>query len=386
MKNRMYKSCLLLLALAVLLPQARGQELTPEARMKLNVMERSAVPTPRNFAKPLLASQLRVSGKIVTKKTGILECWTDKSCMVMNMPLLNQMDERVDQAVWEARPFGCYDASIVSVIVAAMANRHPAFGKIPLGWRVGQFLDIKPGIGGNGQPAPQEVKQLSYEYGLAINRSKAAEAAKAKGQTPVFQYPSEQPLYFHEVVWTLSNTINEKCNPKEYGNCSEVTNKYGHGFRRFLTASDSLTNESVIARMRAGYVMMIAYARYRPVVKVEKGLKKVSFVGAAANNGYSPHKVVFIGFNEGEKYPLVINDVGNGQQYKVRLTTDLSSRAFSERGNPSATFGKPLFTYPTPVKIYLEYEGEGEGINQQVFFVEHVDGLRVLNASDKFPQ
>ncbi len=349
------------------------------------------IPTPKDFGKPLTAAEVGMVNVIAPKQKGILACATEKKCRVMNMPLLWQSDPLIDAGFEPEKGVGCYDTSIVSVIIAAMANRNPAIPKVSLNWRLQKFMNIQPGIGGNGKPAPKAVKQLSYEYSVVKARGNAAAAAAAKNQAPVFKVPEEQPIYFHEVIWALNGgKINENCNPSIYSDCdtSDVSNKYGHAFYRNLTPNDNITNEYIIEKMKAGYVMMIGFSRYRPLVEVDNGVKKVTFVGAGgdfANPGPSPHKVVFIGFDEGSKFPLLINDVGNGQQYYVRLSSDLSTRTFSVRGNGPPSFGRKQITYPTPVKIYIEYKGLGEGINRPVFFLEQIDGLRIVNANEKLP-
>jgi len=370
------------------------------------------VPTTMDPVQP--ATNVEVG--LIGKQKGILSCATDKDCRVMGMPLLWQSDPRVDAGFEPEKGVGCYDTSIVSVIIAAMFNRHPSIPKVPIGWRVRKFMDIQPGIGGNGAKAPKEIKQLSYEYSVVHARAAAVAAAKAKNQTPVFKVPDEQPIYFHEVLWALNGgKVNENCKPDVYGNCTEVSNKWGHSFYKWLVPSDNnvVTDQYIIDKMKAGYVMMIAYSRYIPIVKLDNnGKKTVDYeqanitvenvpilsgpggikVGMAPRATYSPsnHKVVFIGFNEGKKYPLLINDVGTGTQYWARLSTDLWQRKFTLRGGGLAAGTIPntpaLINYPRDVKIFLEYEGQEEASNSMAYFVQHVDGLRILNSNEKIPQ
>lgn len=392
--------CLIAVAFVSLTVQASGQSLDMTG----------FVPTTTDFRQPAVNADVGMIGK----EKGILVCPTDNNCRVMGMPLLWQSDPRVDAGYEPEKGVGCYDTSIVSVIIAAMYNRHPSIPKVPVGWRVRKFMDIQPGIGGNGEKAPKEIKQLSYEYSVVHARAAAVAAAAAKNQAPVFKVPDEQPIYFHEVLWALNGgKVNENCKPEVYTNCTEVSNKWGHSFYKWLVPSDNnvVTDQYVIDKMKAGYVMMIAYSRYIPLVGLDKnGKKTVDYayanvtienvpilsgpggikVGMAPRPKYSPslHKVVFIGFNEGKKYPLLIQDVGDGMQYWARLSTDLWQRNFALRGGgPPGTPATPsLINYPRDVKVFLEYEGQEKTPNSMAYFVQHVDGLRILNSNEKVPK
>jgi hypothetical protein len=311
----------------------------------------------------VVASPARLHGRI----EGILDCDAmGRICVVRNMPHLVQSDPRVVSDVREMGGAGCYDTSIVTVALTALANR--AKGLQPAG-RTRFFEDI------DGTPAmPKEVAQLSQQYRW-VKQYQSERALAAKGQ---YSGRIVQPLYFDEVLADFGK-IGQSCDPYTFGACGEpVSNGAGNAFRTFVRG-DEITNEYVIGRMKAGYVMMIAYARYQPVD--QQGPQ--TFVRK------SQHKVVFAGFQPG-KYPLLVNNVGDGRMMRARLTTDLSDRlvgpvaiedltedALRRKGEiAKVRHMNPRPVYPLPTHVFLEFEGE-RAVNEQVYFIEHVDGLRI---------
>lgn len=59
-----------------------------------------------------------------TPAVSILACNpVGTTCTVQMMPALCQTDPRIDTDVTDMGPPGCYDTSIVSVAIAALANR-----------------------------------------------------------------------------------------------------------------------------------------------------------------------------------------------------------------------------------------------------------------------
>src|SRR5204862_2314627 len=95
------------------------------------------------------------------------------------------------------------------------------------------------------------------------------------------------------------------------------------------------------------------------------------------NNIGSLHKVPFSGFQLGP-YPLRINDVGNGHQYRVRLSTCLSDMQFDPPPNVNTSSIKSVkFNSDFVGKAFLIYEGDDNKPATSVFFVEHIDGLRI---------
>lgn len=306
--------------------------------------------TAKNFGSALKKSEIPKG----TTDKGILSCNALGGCSVRNMPLLLQTDALIPSSLSHYAAVGCYDTSTVSVIIAALANRSSS-SPAPAG-RTKQFMSISA-VQLPGTTIPKEVRQLTWQYGNAKQQDDGAKNFKGK---------VIQRFYFHEVLADFGK-VNEDCDPYTYGSCMSTTNSSGHAFWEVVGYSPwndaTWTNEQIIKKMQAGYAMMIAYGRFDPLISQDKrtGKPVVDFKKS------SQHKVVFIGFQPG-KYPLLINDVGNGQQYRVRLSTDLSPRGFNKIGP---------HRYPTETKIFLEYEGAPLGAKDQVFFVEHVNGFRL---------
>ena len=357
----------------VLSPELTGQSWKSMAQRRLDprVVNRNSLfkPTAKTYGLPM-----KVGNSIGPPKIkGILQCnQNETTCTVMHMPLLWQTDPLIDSDVQDMGPWGCYDTSILTVILTDLANRDKSL--VPqLKNRSKTLEDIPAGIGGNGQPATKEIKQLSQEYRWAKQGGKGVQQ---NGKTV-------QPFYFHEVVADLGK-INELCDPYTYGNCSEASNSIADASRTFIK-TENITSEYIKNLMKSGYAVMIAYARYNPVVSQNTaGGLDVRF------ELDSLHKVVFSGFQSGD-YALTINDVGNGQRYRVRLSSDLSGRNFAVNSLPQNGLKPPTGSkaskannviYPSDTKIFLEYEGTGQGENDQVFFIQHVDSMRITPAGN----
>src|SRR5258708_6543 len=271
---------------------------------------------------------------------GILACnLAGTTCRVRNMPLISQGDPRVSPEVLYMGNYGCYDASIVTVTIAALANRAKA---LQLSGRTKIFDEL------TGYKMPKEIAQLSQQYRWAAvhhQETVMQEHGNFKGKIV-------QPLYFDEVLADFGK-IQQSCDPYTYGNCTApVSNNEGNAFRTFVS-TENITNEYVINLMRSGYVVMIAYGRYEP--SLEEGPQKFVFK--------SRHKVVFSGFQPG-KYPLLINEVGRSQQVRARLTTDLSERTvgLGSHGpevrstatliHPIRPINPPFASYPPPPQSF----------------------------------
>ncbi len=343
---------------------------TTHAQIKVNqkiTKDPSLKPTPRNFAVPVSIPRLSAV------KKGILECGPGGlNCTVMNMPLLNQMDPRLDKDVRDVGPWGCYNTAIVTVILTALANRNKLAAQLKK--RTKLFDEIPAGLGERGQTIPKEVAQLSQAY----RWWKQDMADVVKDGKPV------QVHYFSEVLADLG-PIKETCDPYIFWGCAEASNSFGHSFIKDLANSSvALTNEYIKTLMDSGYVLLIAYDRYNPVVITEGDRQGQGKLSTKVSFKFdSHHKVVFSGYQPGS-YPLLINDVGNGQQFRVRLATNLSERQYFAR-DASGKLGTANFKlniqYPTTTQTFLEYEGTGKGINEQVFFVVHLDALKVIPAN-----
>jgi hypothetical protein len=306
------------------------------------------VPTPSHFAHP-------VTKYIpLPEKHGILACESEwQYCRVRNMPLILQTDPRLYLPAKLAYlpPVGCYDTSIVTIVLTALANRDP---KLSVVNRSKMFMDI-PSSGA----VPKEVEQLKQQYVWAYDFQHGVAAG---GKVP-------NPMYIHEALADAGGgKMNEKCDPYSYRSCSDASNTAGRAFSQSVQ-DDSVTNASIIGLMKTGYATLVAFARYQ-MVAIPDGRGGVASRKLVRE---SQHKVVFSGFQPG-KYPLLINDVGNGHRYRVRLSTDLSSRGLS----PAYPF-----TYPLPTHTFLEYEGQDQ---TQVFFIEGIDAIRIETGdSSPFP-
>jgi len=262
------------------------------------------------------------------------------------LPLIDQTDPRLSlpPAMAGMPPVGCYDASIITVVVTAVGNRDPKLG---VANRTKQLMDI-PASATMPKPVAQLRQQYiwayDFQHGIAVN-----------GKVP-------NPMYINEALADVGGKVQQPCNPYSYGSsqsCTEATNAAGDAFSRRIVG-DALTNEAVIDLMKKGYATIIAFGRYRlqSVPDGRGGVAKRMFVRE------SQHKVVFSGFHPG-KYPLLVNDVGNGQRYRVRLSTDLKNRGISSTAK---------LVYPLPTHTFLEYENEPDS---QVFFIDAIDGLKI---------
>ena len=336
------------LCAAIFVPTTFAQ---PKFETAIRIRDLKVAPTAKDFGKPVKIIDLTRG-----YKKGILDCdVTGNNCTVMNMPLLSQLDPRIDKDVQDMSPWGCYDTSITTIISTALANRKI---RRPLGIQ-GRTKIFDSFVGDAAQP--KEIKQLSYVY-----REGKKEGAGEKENGKVVQH-----LYFHEVAADMFNRlITQNCDPYIYGNCEKATNVFADSFRHWIS-TDTLTNEDVIGWMEKGYVVMIAYARHQPTGRKLRGGFSVYFTFD------SYHKVVFSGFRKGSEYPLLINDVGNGKRYYVKLSNDLSQRDFGQ-GDIAPNLIK--INYPneySDTKNYLEYEGEGKKAGEMVFFLNHFDGLRL---------
>jgi hypothetical protein len=298
-----------------------------------------SVPTAKGFATPAIARTLPT-------RRGILTCTPDLAiCTVANMPMIPQADPGVDADVKDLTGSGCYDASVTTVMVTALANSDQSL--VPFG-RLKILRDVPAG------DAPKAIEQLNQEYHWS----------KAYIEKQVVDGKAIEPLHLAEAIASYGKVV-EPCNPYTYLGCMEASNMAGRAFIK-IVKDNSVTNEAIVDLMKKGYVVLVAYSRFVPAVDAAG---KVSFTFN------SMHKVVFSGFQPGN-YPLLINDVGNGLRYRVRLSTDLSPRTFSMTGG--AAKKGTSFVYPKPTKTYLEYEGDGSAANSQVFFLDHIDALKIL--------
>jgi hypothetical protein len=265
--------------------------------------------------------------------------------------------------------FGCYDTSIVSVIIAALANRVSDLAV--LSNRTQEFDEVKPIQIGNNPPISRALSQLVWQYERAFE-GQAGFSVNGK---------AVQPLYLHEVAADVGGGITQSCDPYVYGTCDavggDVTGENGRteAFRKWVFGTGfPLSNDQIITWMKNQYVQLIAYNRYEVVKSFDSTTGRLSI---DFKNIGSLHKVPFSGFQLA-RYPLRINDVGNGQQYRVRLSTCLSEMQFDPPSGVNTSSIKSVKFNPNFVgKAFLIYEGDDSKPATSVFFVEHIDGLRI---------
>ena len=361
------------------------------------------IPTPPNYGIKATMPLLQLG-----TKSGILISTNDGTSIVNGMPLLWQADPALDGPLTvyldgvpdsklpqkisangtplvdsAGRPvratrtellsgmkgFGCYDTSIVSVIIAAVANR--ASDLAQLRNRTKEFDEIKPVQIGNNPPLSRALSQLAWQYERAFE---GQAGFSVDGKTV-------QPLYFHEVAADVGGGITQSCDPYVYGNCDTVggdvvgENGRTEAFRKSVFGTGyPLSNDQIVTWMKNGFVQLVAYNRYEVVKSFDSTTGRLSI---DFKNIGSLHKVPFSGFQLGP-YPLRINDVGNGQQYRVRLSTCLSDMQFEPPSGVSASNIKSVKFNPDFVgKAFVIYEDDDRRPATSIFFVEHIDGLRI---------
>ena len=350
------------IALGTLATQGLARPTQPNVG-QLNLEDRKfLVPTAPGFARPL-------KFQVLTKPfiTGVLSCSPKdvNHCIVRNMPLINQGDPRLDNDVKDQGNWGCYDTSILTVILTALANRDDSFSA--LSGRIKELDSIQADA---ANKIPKEVKQLSWMYSIVKEADKQAQTSNQN----VFKLYFPEVLASFKIGKVVESVRAPKCDPYKYGTsdmCEEASlRSLANSFRQSGPGTGGLKtwdNNSITQKMRDGYVLVVAYGRYTPMT-ITTPLPGGGSKTRIEFQKTSQHKVVFSGFQRGA-YPLRINDVGNGARYQVSLKTDLVSRAAIFAENPTAEI-----VYPTQVKTFLEYEDSVQG---EVFFVEHIDGLRV---------
>src|SRR5882762_8805988 len=94
----------------------QGWESMAQKRPDARVVNRNALfkPTAKTYGLPMKVGVSLGPPKV----EGILQCnQNETTCMVMRMPLLSQTDPRIDSDVQDMGPWGCYDTSILTVIL-----------------------------------------------------------------------------------------------------------------------------------------------------------------------------------------------------------------------------------------------------------------------------
>jgi len=352
-------------------------------RVNISVSQRGITirfePTKTGFATPHTSNERR------PVHYGDLNCTTTvlENCMVANMPLLSQVNAALikplvayaskyvvktgpnaGQIIWSEPQFsigptpytptafaqnisdnGCYITSITTIEHAALLNN----STLRLSGRAAIFKKVSAGQFVSG---PKALNQLEWQYRRWADKLQPNKKNPSQPSSPDF-------LELEEFAPDLA--------PPATG--------------QFVSPA-SVTSNSLIAAMKKNTTYVIEFSRYS--VRVSKPTSKrarrltLSFA--------SQHKIAISGFQPGT-YPLLIDDVGNGERYRVRITSDLHSIHFTEAGTlgprmiPSSelTLSNPPYTHP----LYLIYEGQDHvALNKGdlLFVVTGFDSLSIVGA------
>jgi|GEM_PF-2520531 len=344
------------------------------------------VPTAENFATP------HTPIDILPVLAGDLICTdaAEQECMVANMPLLSQVDPRLKaplvayasshylvasgpsagEIMWAEPQFGiashalapamfaqnimnngCYITALTSLEIAALANVEATPNPRALMLAQIDANSLMPG----GMP----INRLQWQYRRWADKVQPNLANPSQPSSPDFL------------------------------ELEEFASDFPSGAVGFDDISEParLNSTAMIAGMRSGATYLIAFQRY------DVGFARGHSLGPIhLTLSYSSHhKIAVSGFQPGA-YPLLINDVGNGHRYRVRLTTDLNSITFARtvNGQKVAIPGSQLVIgapqgSPNPLPnrpLYLVYEGaDGVGVGTgQIFIIEDIQTLLVNQA------
>ncbi|TRW14950.1 hypothetical protein [Glacieibacterium frigidum] len=346
---------------------------------QLTVPRELMAPTRADLARPLVLKTTKA-----TVKAGILDCEQTlfrgrvlgEQCMTRNMPLIEQTDPRIDAALAPWAGVGCYDTSLLTIMLTQLNNRNA--GIKPVG-RTSMLMSI-PAEGG----APKEVRQLNYYYKL-VRASQLQDKLVAEGklsQRTAYGLGPAELIADTGAGQVMEGLAGPNCNPYLPNSCATATNIFtGASFFQWAdTVTDQTTfgNADIEKRLRNGQSLVLAFIRYKPVVTVQGGVKTVSF----KLEGY--HKVVPSGFGAGA-YRLILNDVGYtgvkrqecgfGEgcvRFRVNMRRDLAAK-LKELGIVA-----DKYVWPAGVaQIIVDYEDDKSG---NLNFLQHVDGLKLSPA------
>lgn len=133
--------------------------------------------------------------------TKLLSCDNSGQCTVNGMPVINQDDPRIAQSTYGLKQIAdCYDASVCSLVLAALATRDPTM--TPMG-RTLEF-DRIPATNG----IPKELNQLAWQE----HTSGSAHA-----------------FYFSEVLADFGPLYQSSPNPRQYNGAATVLYTSDHG-------------------------------------------------------------------------------------------------------------------------------------------------------------
>jgi hypothetical protein len=336
------------------------------------------VPTPPSFAIAHAPIALRpfVIGNLVCTSNAASDC------IVANMPLLSQVDPRLKA------PLTAYASQY---IVASGVNS-------------GMIIWSEPQFGIGPTPfAPADFAQNIMNVGCYITSLTTLEAAAAANAQAI---PSGRALTFFQIgansLMTGDAAINrlqwqyqrwaDKLQPNptnpsqpsspDFLQLQEFVSGYPANVLSFHDHGANVSGSDMIAGMRNGTMYLIAFRRYSVSFAPIRGVSQVHL----ALTYSSHHKIAVSGFQPGA-YPLLINDVGNGHRYRVRLTNDIRSIPFRRTVNgavttipPNQVFINQPADFPVAPQLYLVYEG-ADGVNVsaggQVFVIEGIQSLTV---------
>lgn len=334
-------------------------------------------PTRADFAKHYT---LKTSTNTV--KAGILDCeqtmfrgrMLSETCMTRNMPLIEQTDPRIDAALAPWAGVGCYDTSLLTIMLTQLNNRN---AKINLIGRTSMLASIPAEAG-----SPKEVRQLNYYYKM-VRASQLQDKLVTEGklsQRTAFGLGPAELVADTGAGQVVEGLTGPKCNPYVPGSCTTATNLFtGSAFFKWgdtVTDASTFSNADIEQRLRQGQSLVLAYIRYKPIVTTQNGAKKVTF----KLEGY--HKVVPSGFGPGS-HQLVLNDVGftgvkraecgYGEgcvRFRANMRRDLKAK-LKELGIVADEH-----VWPTGVaQIIVDYQEDKSG---NLNFLQHVDGLKLL--------
>lgn len=314
---------------------------------------------------------------------GDLRCKTAAldECVVANMPLMNQTDPSLHAPLvqysgkykiasgphtgkieWSEPQFGigpdyympgvfatnimdngCYITALTTLEIAALANT-------PVGTAVQPRAKTLAGVNGLAGLGP-DLSKLEWQYRRWADKLQPNTSDPSQPGTPDFLELDEFAGDFPPGVLTFT----DEWNPTH------------------ATASD------FTGGMIANKTYLIAYQRYN----VSAGKTDASGKIHVKLSYDSHHKIAVSGFQPGT-YPLLIDDVGNGQRYQVRVTSDVKSITFTQSGAAAISPSKLVVDAPTgspnpltgPV-VYLVYEGADDVTvgSGQLIMIEDIQSL-----------
>ncbi len=347
------------------------------------------VPTKPGFGTP------HTPPKAFPVKSGDLVC-TDKTldhCMVNHMPLLLQTNPAL------LAPLASYSTKYM---VKSGANR----GKIM--WSEPQFSigptpylpnDFANNIMGNGcyitslttveNAALANLPRGVTVGGRAVTFNKITANSLVAGAKPLNQLEWQYERWADKLQPNMKDPTQPS--PTDFLELSEFAADLGPKAASSTVIDPStITAKGLIDKLKARTYFVIEYRRYDVKASMPDKNGNIKLTLSYASH----HKVAISGFQPGA-YPLLIDDVGNGQRYRVRLTSSIGAIPLTEAvraANPKSGGAIKAFTTvtlpaskltvvnpPFPHTVYLVYEGQSVTINNggEVFVPEGFDALTV---------